>query len=219
MMRFYSIMDNTAYKRGMPEIEQIVAGLTDQGACPSCGAGRRQPKGDLEVQLGRTRARMWPDMIACGSYPCFVVSDRFVDAMGECGVRLTLGGEVRFVGPNKSGLSLADAPRYFWIDGNRCRAGKMDFEASGYVDVRFCEVCGNRTDDVGKTYDRRHADPPPGDKFEYDESLGFDLFTTDLAPTAFFCTDRVLECARRHRLTNIAFVPVELGDIGEPLKI
>lgn len=219
MTQFYDISHNTAYKRGMPEIYEIVEGLEDKGSCPTCGVGRRAPTGDLQVQLGKTRARVWPDMIACGDYPCFVVSERFVTTMRECGVHVELGGRVDFVGPNESGLSLEAAPQYFWVDGERCRAGKMDFEASGYVDVRFCPDCGVRSNDIGRTYDLQHSDPPPGQVFDYDASSGSDLFTTDLAPTVLFCTNRVVDCARQHKLTNLAFRPAEQGIVAEPLKL
>jgi len=219
MTHFYSIRHNTAYKRGMPEIQDIVSGLVDRGPCPTCGVGRRSPKGDLQVRLGKTRARMWPDLLACGDYPCFVISERFAAAMHECGIQLRIGGRVEFVGPNETGLSPNDAPAYFWVDGNQSRAGKMDFDASGYVDVRFCPDCGVRSNDISQTYDRQHADPAPGQVFEYDAASGLDLFTTDLAPTTFFCTSRVYECARKHKLINVALRPTEKGIVGEPLKI
>lgn len=218
MSMFYDISHNTAYKRGMPEIYEIVSGVVDTGNCPTCGVRRRLPSGDLQVRLGKTRARLWPDLLGCGDYPCFVISDRFLTAMKNCGSEVPLGGRIDFVGTNDTGISLDDAPEYFWVDGNQSRAGKMDFEASGYVDVQFCPDCGVRSNDISRTYDRQHADPVPGQIFDYDESSGFDLFTTDLAPTAFFCTSRFYGCARKHNLTNIAFRPTEQGLVGEPLK-
>jgi len=218
MMRFYEISHNTAYNDGMPEIREIVEGVEEHGICPQCGVTRRNPSGDLRVRLGRTPATQWPDAIACGDYPCFVVSERFVFALADRGIRLELGGKVTLLNPAAAGLSPADAPSYFWIDGERHLAGRMDFEASGYVDVRFCPECGTRSDDIERTYDRQHAEPPAPTVFHYDVGLGLELFTTDLAPTAFFCTDRVLACAREHRLTNLAFCPVEEGILAEPVK-
>lgn len=217
MTKFYKIRHNTAYTRGVPEIYEIVHGMVDNGTCPTCGVSRRYPSGDLRVRLGKTRAKFWPDAIACGDYPCFVVSERFVNAMRECGIRLELG-KVEFMEPNESGLALVDAPRYFWIDGKRHFAGRMDFAASGFVDVRFCNECGNRTDNISLTYDRRRANPPPPIVFDFDEASGHDIFTTDLAPTAFFCTDRVFECARKQKLTNLQFSRVEEGAMGQPIK-
>lgn len=226
-MRFYNIGHNTAYKRGMPEIYEIVSGITELGKCPLCGVSRREPSGDLKVCLGKTRATAWPDVIACGDYPCFVVSERFVDAMKQAGVRLELG-RVDFVGPYESGLSMLEAPQYFWIDGKKHFGGRMDFDASGFVNVRFCKACGVRSDDISATYDRQHANPPPGLFIHYDESKGLDLFTTDLSPTAFFCTEKVYRAAKKGRLKNFRFEPVKqavsnqvppvsygLGELGE----
>jgi hypothetical protein len=218
MMKFYDISHNTAFNLGMPEIEEIVEGLSDYGSCPTCGGSRLYPAGDIRVRLGKTRAKMWPDAIACGEYPCFVISEHFARAIRECRIQLELGGKVEFVNPIASGLPIDDAPTYYWIDGKQHFGGRMDFETSGYVDVQFCEECGNRTDNISLTYDRQHTNPPPPIVFDYDYDSGLDLFTTDLSPTAFFCTDRLLNCAKQHKLTNLSFCAVEDGAFAEPVK-
>ena len=211
-MRFFSIMDDTSYRRQMPVIYKIVTGLPDYGPCPECGHDMGDPSGDLRVVLGNGRARIWPDLMACGGYPCFVASERFTDAMRRECIRIEPGGEVDFVEPIENGLSLDDSPGYYWLDGRRGhQAGKMDFDASGYVNVRFCGICAYRTDDISLTFDRRRADPPPSTVFEYDKKTGHDLFTTDLSPCAFFCTERVLETVKKYKLTNIQFKSVKEG--------
>ena len=212
-MRFFSIMDDTSYRRQVPVIIWIIEGLLDYGPCPGCGATRRDPSGDLRVTLSDDRARIWPDLMACGEYPCFVASARFVDAMLETGIRIEKGGRVDFIEPIENGLSMDDSPGYYWLDGRRGhQAGKMDFDTSGYVDVRFCGVCANRTDDISLTFNRQRADPPPPTVIEFDAKTGHDLFTTDLSPCAFFCTERVLETVKKYKLTNIAFYPCEEGE-------
>ena len=68
--------------------------------------------------------------------------------MRESGVRIEKGSRVDFVEPVEKGLSLDDTPGYYWLDGSiHHLSRKMDYDASGYVDVRFCTVCGYRTDD------------------------------------------------------------------------
>lgn len=220
MTQFFTIGDNTSYTQGIPVVYKIVSGLVDHGKCGTCNHDVGYPSGDLKVVLAinGTRARMWPDVLACVADPSFVVSDRFVDAMMRCGIRLILGGRVEIFDPVPNGLVLDLAPSYFWIDGERHMAAKMDFEASGFVRVLFCPECGNRTDDICLTYDRRHSDPPPPFVFDYDEKSGLDIFTTDIASTFFFCTARVFECARMNRLTNIRFAHTEEGVFGKPLK-
>ena len=217
MTGFYRIGNNTLAVRGMPWIQTIVSGLTNVGGCRKCGSSGGEPAGDLEVLLEPKSASHWPDVMGCGHYPCFVISKRFLDAMQHDGIRLELGGTVEILNPIAAGLPRHDSPRYFWIDGRRHRAGKMDFDASGFVGVYFCTECGTRHDNVRLTNERLRSAPPPPTVFAYDESLGFDLFTTDLSPTAFFCTDRVLGCASHNKLTNLRFHRVEEGDHGEPI--
>ena len=79
---------------------------------------------------------------------------------------------------------------------------------------RFVEAlrsCGARSGDVRATKVTQYT-------FDYDAASGLDLFTTDMSPRAFFCTERVLECAREHRLTNVAITRVEDGPDAKPIK-
>jgi len=45
-----------------------------------------------------------------------------------------------------------------------------------------------------------------------------DLFSNDMNPDVFFCTERVLECCREHRPTNVAIKPVEEGWRAKSIK-
>lgn len=219
MTEFYSIRHDSAYRSGVPQIYEIVEGLCDDGPCVSCGAPVRFPAGNLLVKLGDGSVDHWPDVMACGDYPCFVVSSRFLSAMAACQVATVLGGEIGFVSPIPRGLSLLDAPSYYWLDGKRHLAAKVDFESSGFIDVTFCAECGKRYDDLEATYKRRREQPAPPLVFEYEESLDLELFTTNLSPTAFFCTERVLGCAKVNGLTNLQFGRTEDGAVGKPIRL
>lgn len=216
MTSYYGISDNTFDKDGMPWIQSIVDGLVDIGRCLVCQRGQSK-LGDLKVLMQDERAKYWPDVLGCGAYPCFVVSQRFVDSMRKDGIRLVLGGGVKILEPVENELSLKDAPPYYWVDGKRHRAAKMDFEASGYVDARFCRECGAFSSDISATNSRQHADPPPPITFHYDEGSGYDLFTTDMSWAYFLCTERVLRCASLNKLTNIEFTRVEDGRHGKSI--
>ena len=109
---------------------------------------------------------------------------------------LKLAGKIELVGGGPSAVITDGAPKYLWIDGRRLLGARLNFDASGFVDVQFCETCGNRTDNVRSTYDRQHINPPPPITIKGGSLVGLDLFTTDLfAPTGFFGTDRLLGCA------------------------
>ena len=210
-MRFYEITDYTVFQKcAMPYISTILEGYPDLGPCPECYEVVGHLTGNLLVKMAESPARVWPDLLECEEYPCFIVSQRFIDAMLSNNIRIEPGGRVEFEGPIENGLSPDDAPGYFWLDGREGhQAGKMDFGASGYVDVRFCKVCGDRTDNPKLSRRQSEGGPTPPFVFDYDASTGHDLFTTDLSPIAFFCTERVLETVKKYKLTNIQFFPVE----------
>ena len=174
----------------------------------------------MKVEMLANKARFWPDLLGSGTLD-FVVSVRFVDAMREDGIRLELGGTVEILEPLRNRLSLADAPPYFWVDGARHGAARMDFKATGYVRARKCRGCGRMRFSHWASDRRQHRDPPPPIVFDYDRSLGLELFTAHEfrhhSSHRFYCTDRVFDCVRRNKLTNVAFVPVERGIHGDPI--
>lgn len=217
MSHLYEFGHNRAFSTGEPEIEEIANGIADLGTCKSCRGSLRHLDGDLAVRLGSHRSNCWSDVLPCGDYPALVISEKFASACGDAGVEITIGGVVQIVEPLENGLAIESSPQYLWVDGNRHFGAKVDFEASGYVGVRFCSECGRRMDDVAATYDRQHATPPPPTVFIEGSYTGLDLFTTDISPTAFFCTQKVVDLATEHRLTNCRFTPVEAGLNGQPI--
>ena len=197
----------------MPWIQEFVEGVEYEPECGHCGRGRRSRLSDhVKAVMEPNRARFWPDMLGCGSAPAYVVSMRFVDALRGDGMRVELGGRVEVVEPLRNRLSLADVPDYRWVDGERLQAAKLNFAASGYVGVRRCPRCGTIDFSVKKS---EFGAPKV---FVHDASSGLDLFTADASRMAFYCTERVLQCAKRHRLTNIAFRPVEEPSSTKPIK-
>ena len=204
MTTFYRIGDRTLFARGMPWIAGFAEGVVRTDECPVCGAVRLQPMPVMLARLDPKRGTQWPDMIGDGHLVwLFIGSGRFVEALRTEGIRVELGGRISFTGPAPKRLSLDDAPDYYWVNPDRHRAAKMDYAASGFVGVERCASCGRQSYDIRAS----RSDESPR-VFEYDASSGLDLFTTDMG-MGFYCTERVLECATKHRLTNVAFRPVE----------
>lgn len=206
--QFFRVSDDTACHRDFPWIMRIVRG-TDYPVlpCPECGALKTRFQGDLAAVLEDGRGRQWPDVLGCGAYPLLVVSERVLEAWrnDEIG-EFPIGGRVICLPPLPSPLKNSVPSAYFWLDGEKMLGAKLDFEASGYVGVQFCSTCGRRWDNVSATYDRQHAQ-----QWSYtilhDTWSGSHLFTTDLSPSAFFCTSKLVEGARRHRHSNFRFMP------------
>ena len=212
MKGFYEIYDRTFHTRGMPWIAKFTEGVVELDKCAACGRPNSFAQGDMLARLMEENGTQWSDLIGTGSrVGLFVASSRFVEAPRSHGVRVELGGRVEFDEPGPKRLALAEAPDYYWVDGERHLAARMDFEASGFVGVWYCPECGARSGDVRATRVTQYT-------FDYDAASGLDLFTTDMSPNAFFCTERVLECAREHRLTNVAITRVEDGPDAKPIK-
>lgn len=218
MMIFYTIRHNTSHKNSMAQTCEILEGIADDGECPVCGKQRRGPNGDIKITMGHENAKIWPDLIACGDYPCFVVSQRFMDAMTQEKIHVYLGGKFLIVGPIPKGLTASSQPKYYWVDGSKHCAAKMNFERSGFVDAKLCPACGSFTYDIPATYACQHAFPPPAIDFDYDTQRNLELFTTNMSPTAFYCTQKLVSVAKKYKLTNIGFFCTTNGALGPPLK-
>ncbi len=212
MRNCYRIKDRTFDARGMPWIQRFTEGVVHNDNCAACGKPDYFPLGDMRASLMDGKGTQWPDLIGTGSLTgLFVTSGRFVEALRSCGVRVEVGGRVQINPKVPKRLSLADAPEYYWVDGEKHLAAKMDYEASGFVGTKYCAACGGRSYDIKATKDLKFV-------FDYDASSGLDLFTTDMNPRAFFCTERVLECAREYLPTNVAITRVEDGQWAKPIK-
>lgn len=209
---FSRVRHNTLNSRANPWIAEIVSGLKDDGDCGRCGSTLLTPLGDLEVILEPNKGRSWPDVLGCGHYPVFVISHRVVEAWGgtaDLG-EWVVGGRVVFLPPVPRKLEPAQAPTYFWLDGKKMLGARLDFKKSGFVGVKFCPICGTRSDNMIATFDHHHS-RPWSYVFLSGSWTGANLFTTDLAPTTFFCTQKFMEFANRHGFSNFRFEKVEKG--------
>jgi hypothetical protein len=211
MERFYRVSDNSFETRGYPWALNILSGLSELGVCYSCapeGVPIRQPQGVITVRLEPGVGTRWPDALGCGAWSLFIVSGRVLKHWKKDGIGEFPAEPVEIADPLPKKLRGSDKPDYYWLDGASMKGARLDFDASGFVGVRYCPECGRRTDDMSATYVRQHDGVWPM-RFLDGSWNGAQLFTTDLSPYVFFCTQSVVECARRHRHKNFRFVPAE----------
>ena len=213
MPRFYSIRDNSFYTRGFPWICSLPQGLGVTYQCKTEGRTLLYATGKMVALLERDKGVKWPDILGCGAFPFLIVSERVKDAWDREGIGAFPMEQIEIAAPLPKKLVGTVPPGYFWIDGARLRGALTDFEASGFVDVHFCPECGARTDNITETSMRRFAQ---GARWPYvfreDTWNGLNLFTTDISDCKFFCTEAVVECARKYKLTNFRLIPIEDGD-------
>jgi hypothetical protein len=157
MTAFYKVSHNSFETHGFPWAQKILCGLNLVRVCYACAQeGRRiyRPCGEVEILLEKRKGNRWPDVLGCGSWPLFIVSGRVLDDWQQSGVQDILACPVRIVGPLPKRLQGLPVPEYFWLDGENMFGARLDFEASGFVDVSFCPECGTRMDDISATYGR-----------------------------------------------------------------
>jgi len=87
----------------------------------------------------------------CSDYPLFIASGRVLEAWREEGIGRPPSQRVFVVGDLPRRLRGSPPPDYYWLDGAQMLGARLDFEASGFVDIKFCGPCGNRTDDIAAT--------------------------------------------------------------------
>jgi len=209
MPKFFKVTHGGSADRRFAWAARINAGLDRGVRCDECGAVTLRPRGDVCVEIDQDAcASAWPDIMGCGHYPLFIVSGCVLDDWRSMNVGDVVAHHVNIAERIPRGLREDAAPSYFWLDGEEMLGARIDFEESGFVGVRFCATCGRRTDDIEATFDRQEAGVWPY-IFANGSWSGAKLFTTDLSPTAFFCTDLVVAVAGKKRHTNFKFVPIE----------
>ncbi len=208
-MKFYSVRNNSNYKIGFPWAQSIVEGQYKGETCPVCKGTSWPIPGDMTVRLEPKKGVKWPDVLGCGSEPLLIFSGRALEAWEKEGGEALTFHRVEIARPLPKKIT-EEPPPYYWLEGKLMLGAQLDFEASGFVDVWFCPRCGRRTDDISATDRKQHSAVWPI-TFMPESWRGANLFTTDLSPYAFFCTEFLVDCARKHKLTNFRFIPVEMG--------
>ena len=207
----FTVRHNSFNTRGFPWIDRIVKGLEyHDESCSECGGGPvSKVVGDIHAKLDPNKGQKWPDVLGCGASSVLIVSERVLNDWKTDGIGdVPVGGRVVVVSPLPKRLQGVQPPCYVWLDPAKMIDARLDEEASGFVGVLCCSICGRRTWDIAATYERQHS--PQWGGYVLRDWYGANLFTA--ASYGFhFCTEKVIECAKRHRHTNFRFVPVEDG--------
>jgi len=206
----FRISHNSFHNIGFPWVQSIIKGLTIIPPCPTCGCGGTEPKSTIEVELDQKKGTKWPDALGCGAEPLFIVSERTIAAWIEVQLIEPHCHPIVITGNLPKRLESSPAPKYFWFDGSVMKGAELDFVASGFIGVSFCPTCGRRSEDVSATHIKQHSAVWP---FVFKEKSwnGSNLFTTDLSPAAFFCTEKIYSVVSKFKFTNFWFMPIEKG--------
>jgi hypothetical protein len=195
----YWFRDNSMHTRGFtwamnvhPRSEMV------HRACRECGSVDHYPSGAFDVTVeGGTK---YPDVLGCGAYSFLIVSARAVAVWQEAGVTAFHTYPVNVAEVKSKRLEASAAPQYYSVEiDGRCA---LDLAASGIGNVRICPGCQRVIAPPRMSSDIRFVLTPGS----WD---GTDLFRDITTyPRVSFCTDRILQLAGQHRLTNFRFEPM-----------
>lgn len=211
MSDIFSIHDNSLSGRGrsMPWIEEFVAG-TRKFTCEVCRREIEEPveSAELTAVLDVARGRNWPDCLGTGHLSMFVVSERFIEAVGAKMLAQLPIAPVHIEKPYPVPLIGVDPPRYYWVDGRKMPRTELDLVQSGYIGVKTCPCCNAKSWDIEATIDARRA---PGARFHFLDVPTDLLFVSSLSDRQFFCRSVVVNLIRRCKLVNFCCTDIELG--------
>jgi hypothetical protein len=159
------------------------------------------------VEVEAEGVAQWPHVIGCGAWPLFVVSGAAIDVWQSSGIDVQPAGKLLLDCKSSKSDGSACGPQYYWIDGEQLLDAELDFEASGYVGAKACPECGRRYYDIAATYARQHQSSWSY-AIRWGTWGGRHLFTTNLSPATFFCTDRLVQIVLGRSWENFLFVPV-----------
>jgi hypothetical protein len=196
--QLYVFRHNSSHTRGYTWAWDIVPrSEIYRKVCPKHNINLTLPRGAFDVSVeGGTK---YPDILGCGSYPFLIASERVVTIWKTHNISGFTTYPVGVAEVQSKRLKDMPPPQYYRIeiDGG-C---KIDLEASGLRIVAYDPDCPHLV-----------TDPlvAPGFQMVANSWDGSDLFRDQhLYPAVTFCTEKVLELAREHHMTNFRFEPME----------
>jgi len=199
-MPLYSVIDNTIEETQWtwawalrPRLATIIKN------CDLCHRGSLYPGRyperalDAEVEDGTS----YPDILGCGSYPFFILSEAMLLHLESCGIESFQSFPLNITRATGSAIKTVNPPQYYHL---KLAVGcELDFPKMGVSVVEHCSKC---------YYTR--VDPSSGfDTVVKGKSLhGYDLFISEFFPCKAICTSRFKDIVEQNHGTNFEFTAI-----------
>lgn len=179
-MPLYSITDNTIEETQWTwAIEALPRLAAISERCDVCHRGRLYPGPyperalDAEVEDGTS----YPDILGCGSYPFFIISEVTLLHLKSCSVESFQPFPLNIIQATGSIIETVNPPQYHHL---KIAVGcELDFPAMGVSVLEHCPKC----------YFSRFDPSSDFDLVVKENSLcGYDLFVSEFLPCIAICT-------------------------------
>lgn len=204
IMNIYALFTDYDPNRDV-HVAYISHGLERLAPCALCNARRTLPHDPLEGVVANAFSADPPQILPCAHIPYLIMSEDLAHKCSERG--LTLPPVAMFhavVGSPLHGRRLAS--NYLRVLGesdNRCM---LDLNRSGFSRWYVCDACGTVNHNIAETYTARRYDK------RYvvisDTVPDLDVFTTQLSPTLFLCTEGFRRVCESIEVERVSFEAV-----------
>ena len=152
----------------------------------------------------------WTDIIGNGSEPHFtIVSQRVLEIWESEDIGKFPAFSVAILPPYKK---MKEPPlMYYRLDYKKMEGAELDFDESGFINLKYCNVCQHYSYDWLQSDRMANAKITPY-VLKEETWNGANIFRPQYPVGYMFCTEKVVDCAFKHKLTNFRFVPCEIGE-------
>lgn len=148
----------------------------------------------------------WTDIIGDGGSTFRIVSQRVLEIWESEGIGKFPTFPITIVPPYKR--MKEPPPMYYRLDEKKMIGAEFDFESSGFIDAKVCDVCGKLSFDW-KQSDRMEDFKITPYVLKEKTWNGTNVFCTEHLGY-MFCTEKVIDCAAKYKMTNFRFTPLEI---------
>jgi hypothetical protein len=148
----------------------------------------------------------WTDVIGSGERGFTMVSQRVLEIWEAEGIGTFPVFPVTILPPYPKKLS--DPPMYYRLDHKNIEGAEMDYESSGFVDIKHCPECGfsydwNKTDKLSRFQITPY-------KLHENTWNGKEIFSI-IRSSRICCTEKIVDIAAKYKMTNFEFTPLEIA--------
>src|SRR5687767_12229869 len=113
--RFFSVSHNSFSKRGFPWLKSLGKGFRQFYLCRRCASARSimYAAGPVEGVCDPRKGAKWPDVLGCGHFPFFILSERALGAFSAEGIGEFPHHPVLIQPPLPQKLAAQPTPQYF----------------------------------------------------------------------------------------------------------
>jgi hypothetical protein len=203
------------YKNYSPWIWKFVHKDDDciiERTCSICGKKWSTQKNDnyydrsFEALLDKS-GNKWTDLIGSGEGHFTLFSQRVLDIFESENIGKFPAFSVKIIPPYPKKIT-EPPPLYYRLDYKRMEKAEMDWKSSGFVDARICPECGLCYN--WNMYDKLTKANIVSYKLQEKTWQGADIFYVRFSHN-IYCTEKVVDCAVKYKLTNFRFVPLEIA--------